>query len=556
MVLAYMRMNSPEDALASVEQMVARFATVWRMDNPLVDFGLEPYQPDELINLTVDNFGNLAAFIRGLFEYLYTAVTLTLIPHVPDTLTTLEQNFGIRWGAYRLFLRTEGVRSSGVAAVTVNGISLPATSFNATAVVLTYSSLPACSPAAALAVNSTVSTASTRLNITLTFKNVTGDDIHRRALHRRPTSITQHGAQMSVPVPPPALNVSASLWLKADDLHLHDGEVISEWPSAVAGLPAAKLPVEEGAVAPTFVADGLGSGKPSVRFNGVNTSLIGQVILGPAKTLFAVFKDTGSTDPCCNDIIAVWRDTMDINGIATQRTPNNTTVMLVDWAGSASAGDTDVGGHAVQTSLVYGLQASTMNLNGCFEAQAGTTDVATTNFSIGSRRGERGRFFKGEVAEVVAFSVALTEEQVGLMEEYLHAKWLGFPGPTKCTSSFNCSAIFTVAPSTLKTLAAFDIALRQNATLSQTLVASWTSLLLDYAAAFEARCDGLNNGTLVWPDSRPSLAAKATLTAYAQTFQQLERGLQKRVAECTVSSDLVCKGLVAAWTASGNPLPP
>ena len=51
------------------------------MDNPLTDFGNEVYQGDEDINLTIDNFGNFGAMIRGLFEYLYSAFSLTLLPH-------------------------------------------------------------------------------------------------------------------------------------------------------------------------------------------------------------------------------------------------------------------------------------------------------------------------------------------------------------------------------------------------------------------------------------------------------------------------------------------
>lgn len=97
------------------------------MDNPIVNFGLSPYQPDEDINLTVDNFASAGGFIytyihahgtyifiissnvlrcfhvhaymhvcvcvcsypyitgllRGLFEYRYSATDITLVPHHP-----------------------------------------------------------------------------------------------------------------------------------------------------------------------------------------------------------------------------------------------------------------------------------------------------------------------------------------------------------------------------------------------------------------------------------------------------------------------------------------
>ena len=49
------------------------FARRFRMDNPLVEFGSDVYQPDQPINLCYDTFGPPAAMIRGLFEYLYHA---------------------------------------------------------------------------------------------------------------------------------------------------------------------------------------------------------------------------------------------------------------------------------------------------------------------------------------------------------------------------------------------------------------------------------------------------------------------------------------------------
>jgi hypothetical protein len=58
---------------------------------------MQVYQPSEPINLTVDAFGAPAAFIRGLFEYLYLASSLVLIPHLPANVTSLQQKFGIRF---------------------------------------------------------------------------------------------------------------------------------------------------------------------------------------------------------------------------------------------------------------------------------------------------------------------------------------------------------------------------------------------------------------------------------------------------------------------------
>ena len=89
------------------------------MDNPLVDFGSDVYQPNEPINCVYDTWGVPAAMIRGLFEYLYQADGLTILPHIPPGITRLEQRFPIRFGQKRLYLATGG--SGPVTGVTVNG---------------------------------------------------------------------------------------------------------------------------------------------------------------------------------------------------------------------------------------------------------------------------------------------------------------------------------------------------------------------------------------------------------------------------------------------------
>ncbi|HOZ46453.1 MAG TPA: hypothetical protein PLO37_10765 [Candidatus Hydrogenedentes bacterium] len=107
MVLGYFRLGQYDDARRSMEKLL-EFARAFRMDNPLVEWGSKVYQPKEPINLCYDTFAPAAAMIRGLFEYLYRADGLTLIPHIPSGITRLEQRFPIRFGAKRLFLATAG----------------------------------------------------------------------------------------------------------------------------------------------------------------------------------------------------------------------------------------------------------------------------------------------------------------------------------------------------------------------------------------------------------------------------------------------------------------
>lgn len=137
MLLGYYRLGQFEDARRSLRAWLA-FAERFRLDNPLVKFGSDVYQPSQPINLTYDAFGPPAAFVRGLFEYLYRADALMLLPHIPPTVTRLEQRFPVRFGAKRLYLATVG--TGLVSTVTLNGE--PWTLFDGQSVSLPYSKVP------------------------------------------------------------------------------------------------------------------------------------------------------------------------------------------------------------------------------------------------------------------------------------------------------------------------------------------------------------------------------------------------------------------------------
>ena len=106
-ILAYFRTDRPDAAARSMEAVLANFIEGWRMDAPLSSFGSTVWADDD-INLTIDAFGHGAALIRGIFEYIFTAEDLTLVPKYPQNITALVQKFGVRWGAYRLFISTKG----------------------------------------------------------------------------------------------------------------------------------------------------------------------------------------------------------------------------------------------------------------------------------------------------------------------------------------------------------------------------------------------------------------------------------------------------------------
>ncbi len=212
MIMAYYRTNRPQLAAASYARMLNSFSVNWKMDAPLKDFGNTTWTNEDTM-CTIDAFAHSSALIRGLFEYLYAAETLTLVPHIPDNITDISQKFPIRWGGYRLWISASGVRSSGIANVTVNGSKID--TFNATTATLTCTALPSLSTAAAASASSDISVASDTIRIHISF--------NEQAKCRLPSlfkknngTITSLYPSISPPLPCAALRNSCvkSSWLR------------------------------------------------------------------------------------------------------------------------------------------------------------------------------------------------------------------------------------------------------------------------------------------------------------------------------------------------------
>jgi hypothetical protein len=137
MILAYYRLGQFEDARRSLRQLLT-FANRFRLDNPLTKCGSDVYQPNQPINLCYDSLGPPAAFMRGLFEYLYRAEQLTLVPHIPPQITELRQMDPVAFGSKRIYLSTYG--QGLVRKVKVNGRTWK--HFDATSVTLPFQEVP------------------------------------------------------------------------------------------------------------------------------------------------------------------------------------------------------------------------------------------------------------------------------------------------------------------------------------------------------------------------------------------------------------------------------
>ncbi len=138
-ILAYYRVGAYEDIRRSnIASM--KFADQYQMDAPLKDFGATVWFDTEITNFCYDALGIPAGTLRGLFEYIYKADRLVLVPHVPPSITEYSQSEPVRFGEKSI---TISVVNGGpkIACVKVNG--KPWKSDSTDSVSLDYESLPA-----------------------------------------------------------------------------------------------------------------------------------------------------------------------------------------------------------------------------------------------------------------------------------------------------------------------------------------------------------------------------------------------------------------------------
>lgn len=245
------------------------------------------------------------------------------------------------------------------------------------------------------------------------------------------------------------------LWLKADALHgVADGSKVSKWPNSAPGATASSDAVQpQPELQPTFVARGnVSAEKPAVRFNsGGATSTSGTSLFGhsfgkdelPAdSTMFAVFYDNHSPGTCCNSIFV----STGANGIATK--PGSTDVghgmqVFADYSGTEESGIYDVERRPVVVAAQYSATTTASWVDSCPNTfNRAAKGESSSGYQVGSRLLEShagqpvspidaGRFFNGDIAEIIVYSSILSVEQREMVEKYLSTKW-DLPPLLKC----------------------------------------------------------------------------------------------------------------------------
>ena len=309
---------------------------------PFQNWGSGVYQPDEPINTVLDMWAIPAALIRGLWAPEYAANSLTFTPALPENFTNFTQNFPIIWGDYLIF--PSAVGSGPISGVTINGIPLPASQWTAVNATLLWDSLP---PAPA--------------NLSLAFTLGSDASLPRTGTIRSqsPRSIpfeSHQTRETSIRVLKSLAFLSATpiLWLDATTLSgtLTTGSTVNLWPD-ISGSDA-NASQSDPSLCPVFNATGMGSGLPTVDFNGASTFLSGSLMLPSESTVIAVFSNAPlpPITSCCSGI---FYSDVGCNGMGMKVVPStsddsvNATVMAIDWSGSPDSGIDDLTGRQVSS---------------------------------------------------------------------------------------------------------------------------------------------------------------------------------------------------------------
>ena len=118
MQLGYYRVGAYDDAKEGFKKILD-LCEVFKLDNPLPDFGAALYQPKLPVNCVYDSWGAPGGFLRGLFEYEYSAGGMRIYPHIPPGITQLQQKFPVYFGGKQIYIMTSG--SGPLTSVLVNG---------------------------------------------------------------------------------------------------------------------------------------------------------------------------------------------------------------------------------------------------------------------------------------------------------------------------------------------------------------------------------------------------------------------------------------------------
>lgn len=547
MLLAYARTGHLDLSLQSWRAL-AGFASIFRMDSPLVAFGSEVYQPGEPINIVYDMFGVASGLLRSLWDPVYKANELTVTPHIPGNFSLLQQHFPMVWGQQALYFSARGDPSAPITSVTVDGGAWPSALFTPTTLTLPWAQLPP---------------APSNITVVITFGGASPTSNTGPPPPLLPSSppgwLHPHSSATALRVLKGAVPQGTALWLEADTLvgSLADGARVSQWGDASpSGAHATQANV---ALQPLFFTNGTGTGAPGVLFDGQGTFLANAASPStPAHlTVLARFRDDGSTSTCCTGVfvtngtcLAVPDSNLSTGcaGLSTKPLGGGDTRVVIDWAGSTDLGLSNVGGDLVTGSVVYNGSGGFSWVDGCAQSvMGGGVSRPGEGYMVGSRGAFLDRYLKGLVSAVLVWPRALNDSERGAAEAYLAAK---YPRPA-AQAPLDCSGIpsnCTLPPPLEHArthLGGFTAAMRGAAYADSKYELAHALLGSRAIGVWSERCEGLQNKTITPLASVASQRAADAL--YQSTGANMYGGLNTVISAYAGATDPDKARIYALW---------
>ena len=226
-----------------------------------------------------------------------------------------------------------------------------------------------------------------------------------------------------------------------------------------------------------------------------------------------------------------------------------TTVLMIDWSGSADSGASDVTGQQVVAAVVYNASGAYSFADTCVQSvEPGIAIPASggSTFMVGSRNNEMGRYFNGTLGELLVYGRPLNDSERNAVEAYLATKWPR-PGPPLACLAINCTLPASLAQADAR-LTAFVAGMRVAGFADSRYEAAHALTALDSAAAWSSRCAGLLNGTIEPLASPVSEAAADAL--FVATASNLASGLATVLDGYANATDPQQRAIYAVWQAS------
>ena len=206
------------------------------------------------------------------------------------------------------------------------------------------------------------------------------------------------------------------LWLKADSLVLSDNDPVSTWADS-SGL--GNNVTGAGGARPLYKTN-IQNGLPAIRFDGTDDTLTGTFTITHGDG-FAVcnFNSAGNFP--------------DYNGLYITQ---GGTLISDNFFGGDGSGSTNlylpVAGYAynsIRINKVNTLNFSpltTTKLLAGVSGGIGAAPISKTSINIGNNPGAAGRFWNGDIFEIIVYDSTLSTTDRGKVEDYLNAKYLLF----------------------------------------------------------------------------------------------------------------------------------